>query len=398
MKTCIYTVITGNYDRPIELPPLKGIDAYLFTDNPNMTSDTWKIQLLPPSDRPKHASRKVKALYMDYLPNYDLCIYIDGNMQIKGDIHRFIRTYYKGGFLTCSHPVRRTVEDEVRACEMIGKDTGESLNTTLQALKLSTGMSKTKQLYESGFIVRDYSENTQALCRTWWSMIEQGTHRDQISLPFAAFASGVYPKTVPSHIRNGLIKIHPHKKHRDGADFGIYYSNPFSIEKNIGKAYNQFCALVPNDDDWIVLQDGDILYLTPDWGKRIYDSLKKDGDKYGLVSCYTNRLSSSSQLHNGKRSNDHDVRNHDEVAHTYNTIGIKEHRATGIAGLFMAFKKSTWKKVGGFAEDNIGFDTDFSQRVRKHGMKIGLMTNLYVYHWYRGWEENNPQKSKGHLL
>lgn len=398
MKACIYTVITGNYDRPIELPPMKGIDSFLFTDNPNMTSDTWQVQLLPPSDKPKYAAREVKALYMDYLPEYDLCIYIDGNMQIKGDLNRFIRTYYKGGFLTCTHPVRRTVEEELRACERLTKDSGDSLRLTLQNLQAITGMTKTKQLYETGFIIRDYSTETKSLCRKWWQMIEHGTHRDQISLPFAAFASGVYPKTVPTHIRNGLIKIHPHKRHRDGAEFGIYYSNPFSIEKNIGKAYNQFCDLVPNDDDWIVLQDGDILYLTSDWGRRIYDSLKKDGDKYGLVSCYTNRLASSSQLHNSKRSDNHDIKHHAKIAESYTKTGIKEHRATGVAGLFMAFKKSTWKAVGGFAEDSISFDTDFSQRVRRKGMKIGLMTNLYVYHWYRGWETANPQKSKGHLL
>ena len=335
---------------------------------------------------------------MDYLPGYDICIYIDGNMQIKGDLNRFLRTYYKGGFLTCSHPVRRTVEEEVRACIKFGKDGAESLQNTCKQLKEITGMKATNILYESGFIVRDYSEATQTLCYAWWAMIDGGTHRDQISLPFAAHYTGVWPKTVTTNIRNGILKIHKHKTHRNPAEFGIYYSNPFSIEKNIGKAYNQFCKLVPNDDDWIVLQDGDILYLTPDWGKRIYDSLKKDGDKYGLISCYTNRLSSSSQLHNGRRSDNHDIAHHARIADSYNQIGVKEHRATGIAGLFMAFKKSTWLKVGGFAEDSISFDTDFSQRVRRQNMKIGLMTNLYVYHWYRGWEKNNPQKSKQHLL
>jgi hypothetical protein len=48
----------------------------------------------------------------------------------------------------------------------------------------------------------------------------------------------------------------------------IFYSNPFDLDKNIGKAYNEYLASInANDDDWIVLQDGDILYLTPDWGK-----------------------------------------------------------------------------------------------------------------------------------
>ena len=78
----------------------------------------------------------------------------------------------------------------------------------------------------------------------------------------------------------------------------IIYSNPFRSDKNIGKAYNDFikCLNVP-DDTWIVLQDGDITYLTDDWGKRIEESLALDGEKFGLVGCRTNRIKQTYQLH-----------------------------------------------------------------------------------------------------
>jgi len=95
----------------------------------------------------------------------------------------------------------------------------------------------------------------------------------------------------------------------------IFYSNPFSLDKNIGKAYNEYLASInANDEDWIVLQDGDILYLTPDWGKRIHDALSLDGDKFGLVGCYTNRLRSKHQLHEKSFSNDLNIRNHYNIA------------------------------------------------------------------------------------
>ena len=38
-----------------------------------------------------------------------------------------------------------------------------------------------------------------------------------------------------------------------------------------------------NDNDWIVIQDGDIIYLTSDWGARIHKALEMDGDKFGLM-------------------------------------------------------------------------------------------------------------------
>jgi hypothetical protein len=71
----------------------------------------------------------------------------------------------------------------------------------------------------------------------------------------------------------------------------------------MGGAINQFIkSLNASDNDWIVIQDGDMLYLTADWGKRIYDALQKDGDNFGLVGCYTNRLRGRHQLHNNEFS------------------------------------------------------------------------------------------------
>src|SRR5690606_27666121 len=64
----------------------------------------------------------------------------------------------------------------------------------------------------------------------------------------------------------------------------IWYSNPYSTQKNIGKALNEVCELVP-DDDWIGLQDGDMMYLTTDWGLQIEEALKKYGNEFSLIGC-----------------------------------------------------------------------------------------------------------------
>jgi cellulose synthase/poly-beta-1,6-N-acetylglucosamine synthase-like glycosyltransferase len=180
----------------------------------------------------------------------------------------------------------------------------------------------------------------------------------------------------------------------------IYYSNPYSQEKKIGKALNEFCSIVPNDDDWIVLQDGDILYLTPTWGKLIYESLKFNGDQFGLIGCYTNRLRGLHQLHNNEISNDHEIRYHFGIAKEYELreSKVNDINGLGVAGLFMAFKKSTWKQVNGFDEESIAFDTIFNQKVKALGYKTGLINNLYIYHGYRLWNDINPQDDTTHLI
>lgn len=177
----------------------------------------------------------------------------------------------------------------------------------------------------------------------------------------------------------------------------IFYSNPFDLDKNIGKAYNQYLSsLNANDDDWIVMQDGDILYLTPDWGKRIHDALSLDGDKFGLVGCYTNRLRSKHQLHNKAFNYDLDIKNHYEIAKSYGGVGIQEIKEY-IAGFFMAFQYKTWKKIK-FAESSLAFDSLFSMRVKELGLKVGLIRSLYVFHLYRIWAEKEPWNEKKHLL
>jgi len=179
----------------------------------------------------------------------------------------------------------------------------------------------------------------------------------------------------------------------------VWYSNPFSTEKNIGKALNEFCANVP-DNDWICLQDGDIMYLTSDWGVQIEKVIKQHGEKFGLIGCMTNRLGRDIQRI-GSMDNDHDILKHYEIAVKL----AKEHYAEiddvtkkkYIAGMFMLFPKSVWNKVK-FRENTIGFDDHFSNDVRKKGYKLGLMKGLYVYHFYRGWNNTNPSKDRAHLL
>lgn len=398
MRKAIYTVITGNYDTVKEIEcKLDGWDCFLFTDNPEIQSTTWQVIRLQKDDNPLLQQRRLKMLAHQVLPDYDITLYIDGSMTLYSNPDSLIKQHYKGGFLTIKHPARSTVNQEAEAIIKLKKDNAEAIRKHLKKLQRQTRMPANYALFESGFIIRDKSAEAITLNNRWWIMFQDGVKRDQICLPFASFMEKIKVNTIPATIRNQYIKLSKH----DGSkvSLNIYYSNPYSVQKNIGKAINDFCSIVPNEDDWIVIQDGDILYLTPDWGKRIHDAIKKDGDKFGLISCYTNRLSSGHQLHGGKRSENHDIKYHYELAQNYNGQGIEAvKRHQNIAGFFMAFKKSTWRKVGGFRENDIAFDTSFCMAVKSKGYKIGLIRSLYVYHAYRIWnEDGKPQMDKAHL-
>ena len=173
----------------------------------------------------------------------------------------------------------------------------------------------------------------------------------------------------------------------------MWYSNPYCTRKDIGEALNEFCESVP-DDDWICLQDGDMMYLTPDWGKQIEEVIRRHGDQYDLLGCMTNRLGGRTQIVPGMY-NETDIVKHYEKAvelaenHWAEVVPIR----SGVAGMFMLFKKSTWKKHR-FTEgtyQGVKFDTQFGKDILRAKGKVGLIKGLYVFHLYRIWSEaSNP--------
>lgn len=174
----------------------------------------------------------------------------------------------------------------------------------------------------------------------------------------------------------------------------IFYSNPYSTEKNFGKAINDFCELMP-EDAWIVIQDGDMMYLTPDWGVIVERALVEHGDKYDLFGCWTNRLNKSSrQIKMFESYDNFNTLDHYQISKAISETECTVTKTDLVAGMFMAFKKQTWKKVGGFKENTKTFDTWFSKSVRDSGGKIGLIDQLYCFHLYRPWAKDPSRESK----
>jgi GT2 family glycosyltransferase len=179
----------------------------------------------------------------------------------------------------------------------------------------------------------------------------------------------------------------------------IQYFTPFDINKNIGKAYNESMSLLPNDDDWGCLLDGDTMFLTPNYGKQLYDIVEnyKNLNDIGLFTCLTNRTGNPYQRYNGVLSENSDLKNHRDIAYQLQKefyLNISEIPRT-ISGHLMLIQKKIWKSVGGFKEEGIlKIDNDFSKKILLSGKKVFLMKGLYIFHYYRLFE---GKRDKTHL-
>jgi hypothetical protein len=164
----------------------------------------------------------------------------------------------------------------------------------------------------------------------------------------------------------------------------VLYCTPFSPEKNLRDAYDEYAQLV-KDDDWICFIDRDTMFLTADYANIIEENIRLKPDT-GLFTCMTNRVGNLSQCHNENVSEIRDPVHHYKIA--MDRAQLKRHKLvyTGnpISGLVMVIQKKTWDLIRKKLRDGLlGVDTDMSNALVALGKRVAIMQGLYVYHYYR---------------
>jgi GT2 family glycosyltransferase len=167
----------------------------------------------------------------------------------------------------------------------------------------------------------------------------------------------------------------------------IYYSIPYDVNKNMGKYYNDFMKLLPDDDDYACFVDGDTIFTTSNYGHIINDVI----NKYPYVGCFTsvtNRVNCKWQIAEHIDVDDNDMQYHREFGkYMQDTYGSDCDDVTNnslMSGFLILLKKDTWKKIGGFLENGmLGVDNDMHNKIQKCGEKMYIMKGIYLYHWYR---------------
>jgi GT2 family glycosyltransferase len=176
----------------------------------------------------------------------------------------------------------------------------------------------------------------------------------------------------------------------------VHFIIPWDSEKNIGKAYNEAMKMV-DENDWVCFIDGDVINTTTFFGQKIEEIIKSNPD-YSVFTCYTNRVNRKYQIYNLDDWENNDMDYHRKIGENiWNKNGtsvIDITKKKPLSGVMILISKKVWTKIGGFFEDKMfGIDNILHKKVKECGYKIGLMTGIYVYHWYR----NGDKKNKFHL-
>jgi len=186
----------------------------------------------------------------------------------------------------------------------------------------------------------------------------------------------------------------------------IYDIIPYSLEKNLGKAYNDAIAGLP-DDCHVCLRDGDTMWLTPDYGVHLAEYVRLHPD--AVLTCWTNRINEKAEQQSKAgvitapfgtsapiQMPVRDVANmvdHLRVADVtknglYNTTPLNGF----VSGFCLVFPKSLWVKhpfpekqmyEGRGPNNMLGVDNWWTNQVRAAGVQILRMDGIYIWHTYR---------------
>lgn len=173
---------------------------------------------------------------------------------------------------------------------------------------------------------------------------------------------------------------------------------PKDKKLNLGWVYNNFMNLV-GDDDWVLFLDHDAYFTTKTWYPQIEEIIEKNPE-YGVFSSMSNRVGNPVQRVGGVDTNNHDIKYHREIGKNLQQKGA--HNVINfpndiLSGILILISKKTWKSVGGFKEGFLGVDNTLHRDCLRNNIKVGLMTNFYIYHWYRADGDNHHLNESNQL-
>lgn len=185
MSVCVYTALFGDGPDQLREPPQYPEVRYVaFTDRAEAPG--WEIHRGHGEEHdPRRRARYHKCLPNVVLPGEDLTVWVDATHEPVSHMLQYAHDVLgeDKDFATYKHRERTCLYQEVRACIGLHKDDPRKLIAQARLYE-SDGYPYYHGLCETSVVVRRNTAGTRTLGAMWWREIEQGSVRDQVSLPY----------------------------------------------------------------------------------------------------------------------------------------------------------------------------------------------------------------------
>lgn len=202
-RYCVYTTLLGGYESLNEQIIVKDsdIDFICFTDNKELTSETWKIEFINPilpfdSSR---SSRLYKIKPHLFLSEYQTSLYIDNSMVLKirpEEIFKDLLDEHSQAVFI-HHSFRETVLDEFSEILKLNLDhPGTVLEQLDVYYRLYPEILSRKPVF-GGFIIRNHhNPDCISAMEDWLAQVYKYSRRDQLSLNYVLNKNNSFKYTL----------------------------------------------------------------------------------------------------------------------------------------------------------------------------------------------------------
>ena len=140
--------------------------------------------------------RVIKICPHRYLPKkYDVSLWVDGNIQITGDLMQFIKQYdlSKNCFYTRIHPIRNCIYDEANAVLHYKKDLSGKVQQQITKYKAENYPAHIGMV-ETCIILRKHNLYQCKIIDNYWAAeLLTNSHRDQLSFNYVCWKNHFMP-------------------------------------------------------------------------------------------------------------------------------------------------------------------------------------------------------------
>lgn len=176
----IYTASFGR--KVVKNKAWPGTRMICFSDKQPPSPWEW-VKVSPDQEDLTRAAKVYKILPWLFF-EFNECLWVDCNLYLK-EIPNPVED-----IAFHQHRSRNCIFKEANTCIAKGKDKKEVIEAQMEIYK---DFPKNNGLWEGNFIYRRNTPQVKALCEDWMNEINNGSRRDQLSLPVVLDRHGVIP-------------------------------------------------------------------------------------------------------------------------------------------------------------------------------------------------------------
>lgn len=207
----LYTCLIGNYEELNELTIEAQVkNAFCFTDDPTLKSETWKIVLIEPAfpSDPVRSQRFIKILGHQILSKFQRTLYVDNSVLLLQSPKIILKDWLTFSDIAIPlHSFRNSVREEFFAVLEQKLDSRERVTEQLDHYSKLYPEALEATPTWNAIIARKNTPNILKFNRVWYDHVLRYSRRDQLSLNAAALESD-------TEISTPLLNNYESKYHR----------------------------------------------------------------------------------------------------------------------------------------------------------------------------------------